>query len=106
MSVTLTTIRDTIVADAKDTPALLASAKSIDPTFYGILTGNYTKTVWFAPAVALVAGGAARFGFGWDHDTCEAVAGIVLTAGLGLFHWMAPKLPVAVPAAPMPGKGA
>ena len=86
------TARDQLVADAKDLPGLIAAAQAADPTLFKMLTGNGTKSVWYAPVASAVAAVAAHFGLGWDADTCGAIAGVVLFAGTAMVHWLAPKL--------------
>ena len=79
-----TTIRDQLIANAKDVPSLIAAAQTADPALADALTPKAliaSKTVW-GSAVGLVVGWVVtKYALGWDPNTCAVVTGL-LTLGL------------------------
>lgn len=74
---------DEIVGQAKSLPHLIELAKAADPALAEQLTGKAliaSKSVWGPAASMVVSWAVAKWGLGWDSDTCSAVAG-----GVALF---------------------
>ena len=75
------TTRDRIIADARDLPSLIQTAKAVDPDLAASLTPKAllaSKSVW-GSAVSLVVGWAVtHWGLGWDADTCALVTGLLV----------------------------
>ena len=91
-------IRDQVIADAKDVPSLLNGAQEADPELYAVLTGGGMWKKYVKIGAAGVAWVAAKFGLGWDTDTCTAIAGFLLVVGAYIEHKLQPRL--APPPAP------
>lgn len=86
------TIRDQLIADAKDVPSLLTAAQTADPEMYAVLTGGGMWRKYVKIGAAGVAWVATKFGLGWDADTCTAIAGFLLVVGAYIEHRLQPRL--------------
>lgn len=102
MSTTTTTpsTRDKLISDANSLPALLATAKTDDPSLYAALVGSNDKAVWLSPATFVVSWAAARWLGGLDGNVCSAIALVLGSAVLGVWHWVSPRIVPAPPAQP------
>lgn len=85
-------IRDQVIADAKDVPSLLTGAKEADPQLYAVLTAGGMWKKYVKIGAAAVAWMAAKFGLGWDADTCSAIAGFLLVIGAYVEHRLQPRI--------------
>lgn len=83
--------RDQIIREATSLPQLLAAAKVADPMLFDAIVGSHNKSIWLAPLASAVGWGVAKFGLGWDSDTCTAVAGALLTALTAAWHYFTPS---------------
>ena len=83
------TVRDQIVADAKNLPDLIQKASVLDPAMAQALTGQ-AQTASKTPLGAIIAAGiawlAAHYGLGWGQATDDLVAGAAVLAGGYLTH--------------------
>lgn len=91
-------IRDQVVAGAKNTPELIEAAKVADPQLFAALQGMPAWHLYGPPVTAIVAWLAGRYGLGWDPGTCSGVALFLVTAATGFVHWLKPT-----PVAKLPG---
>lgn len=85
------TVRDQIVAQAKDVPSLIATAKVLDPSLAQALEGKAllaSKSVYGPVVAAGVAWLAGRYGLGWDDNTTALVAGLVTLAISALLRYV------------------
>lgn len=72
------------IAAAADLPDLLGKLKVASPPAYAQLTGKpliEAKTPIGTAAVSLVAFLAAKYGLGWDADTCAIIGGAGVIVG-------------------------
>lgn len=92
MSYISPSIRNKVIKDAQDVPGLVSLAKAQDPTLFKLLVGSHTKNAWWPIVSGVVAWAVTTYGLGWDTNTCDAVTGAVITAGMALYHYLAPKL--------------
>lgn len=76
-------VRDTLVADAKSMPDLIAKAKAADPALAQQLEGKAllaSKTVWGTAASMVLSWAVTKYGLGWDADMCALVSGLIVMA--------------------------
>ncbi len=79
--ITSTQATNAAVKAAQDVPGLIANLNALDPALGQQLTGKAllaSKTVWGGIAIPVVTYVAGRFGFGWDENTCDIVAGAAI----------------------------
>lgn len=82
------TVRDRIVADAKNVPDLIAKAQKVDPQLAQQLTGKSLFSSRSPPGIAIAAVFtwlSTKYGFGWDSSTVDMltlVAGVVAAYGM------------------------
>ncbi len=84
MSATKTSLTDTAVAAAKNLPDLVANLKQIDSPLAQQIEGKplaASRTPWGTLATGVVAWLAAKYGLGWDEQTCALVAGAATLLG-------------------------
>ena len=120
MTLTVTTVEDLAVRDARTLPELVDKLQVVNPTLAAALVGKSlaaSRTPWGTLLLPVVAYVAARFGLGWTPDVDALVAGVAVLIGsyamrvvtsapiTGLFHR---KLVVvsSTAAAVSPGDGA
>ncbi len=75
---TATTMVNSAVAGAKDLPDLVKRLDAVDPSAAQAITGKAliaSRTPWGVLATMLVTWASAKYGLGWDADTCTLVAG-------------------------------
>ena len=74
-------IRDRIIADAKDLPSLIAQAEVFDPELAKALVGKAllaSKSV-YGPAIgAVISWAVTRYGLAWDDNTSAIVTGGII----------------------------
>jgi len=77
-------VRDTIIAEARSLPQLIALAHSNDPTLADALTEKSliaSKTPWGVLAAAIVGWLVAHYALGFDQATTDLIAGACVVAG-------------------------
>lgn len=73
--------RNRIIANAKDLPSLIQTAKAVDPDLAASLTPKAllaSKSVWGSAASLMVGWAVTKWGLGWDADTCALVTGLLV----------------------------
>ena len=91
-------VRDAVVAGAKDVPQLIEAARVADPDLFAALHGMPAWHLYGPPATGVVSWLAGRYGLGWPPDVCSSIALFLVTAGAGIVHAIKPT-----PVAKLPG---
>ena len=84
-------VRSELIKAAQSAPHLLDMAKEADPNLFKLLTGPSSASIWASPVTGVIVGLAARYGRGWDKDTCASIAAIIIFLGTALFHYLLPQ---------------
>lgn len=76
------TLRDRLIAEARDVPSLIALASADDPVLAQALIGKAlvaSKSVWGPLVGAVISWTVTRYGLAWDESTsAEVTGGIIL----------------------------
>ena len=104
MSSSNTSVRDTVIADAKSLPDLLQKASVLDPTLAAALNAKAvgaSLTPLGGVVGMIISGVVSHYGLGWSDDVTKIIAGSFVVIGGYLTHWVQQKLakPVLAPPA-------
>lgn len=82
------TLRDRLIAEARDVPSLIASASVYDPALAQALIGKAllaSKSVWGPLVGAAISWAVTRYGLAWDEGTsAEVTGGIILVVSAAI----------------------
>lgn len=79
------------IAAANDLPGLVANLQATAPALAQQLTGKpllASKSVYGPAAVAAVTWVAGKYGFNWDANTVDLVAGAAVLVASAAFRWV------------------
>jgi hypothetical protein len=86
-----TDLKSRMIENARSLPHLISMAREASPSFAAQLQPKAlvaSKTVWGTILLPLLTFVSAKYGLGWDDDTCTTIAGLVVAGCAVVFRWM------------------